>query len=72
MVALVALDGRWEWLGVPLAGLAVYTGNRTELDADTLQTVAYGIAAALVLAGALVRGNRIGSTVDTPPEPVPY
>ncbi|WP_433893587.1 glycosyltransferase 87 family protein [Streptomyces sp. CA-111067] len=72
VVALVALDGRWEWLGVPLAGLAVYTGSRTELDADTLQTVAYGIAAALVIAGALVRGNRIGSTVDTPPEPVPY
>jgi hypothetical protein len=30
VVALVALDGRWEWLGIPLAGLAVYTGDRTQ------------------------------------------
>jgi hypothetical protein len=72
VVAPVALDGRRDGLGVPLAGLAVCVGNRSDRDADTLRTAAHGTAAALVIAGARARGNRIGSTVDTPPEPVPY
>ncbi|MGF1429263.1 glycosyltransferase 87 family protein [Kitasatospora sp. LaBMicrA B282] len=49
LVALVALDGRWEWLAVPAAGEAVY------LLGGDVQTPAYRAALALVLAGAAVR-----------------
>ncbi|TDB99805.1 DUF2029 domain-containing protein, partial [Nonomuraea longispora] len=45
VVALVALDGRWEWLGVPLAGAVAYL-------APEWGTYAYAAAAAAVLAGA--------------------
>ncbi|MFB8041433.1 hypothetical protein ACFC8F_09090 [Streptomyces hydrogenans] len=51
LVALVALDGRWEWLGVALAGPAVYVIDHREPTA----AIAYGVAALLVLAGAAVR-----------------
>ncbi|MEO3868167.1 glycosyltransferase 87 family protein [Nonomuraea sp. B12E4] len=47
VVALVALDGRWEWLGVPLAGTAAYL--------TTLGTPAYALAAAGVVAGLTAR-----------------
>lgn len=43
VVALVAMDGRWEWLGVPLAGGIAYLGGPS--------TLAYTLAAAAVLAG---------------------
>ncbi|SHM57097.1 glycosyltransferase 87 family protein [Actinacidiphila paucisporea] len=55
VVALVALDGRWEWLGVPLAGLALYTGNEMGAHGTTLQAAAYGAAAAGVICGAWLR-----------------
>ena len=58
VVALVALDGRWEWLAVPLAGLALYTGAEMGATGDTLQTVAYGVAAATVAGGAIARRYR--------------
>ncbi|WP_344194094.1 glycosyltransferase 87 family protein, partial [Acrocarpospora corrugata] len=35
LVALVALDGRWEWLGVPLAGAAKYLTAGTALGGVT-------------------------------------
>ena len=50
VVALVALDGRWEWLALPVAGEAMY------LSDGTLQQPAYAAALYLVLAGAAVRG----------------
>ncbi|MER5641266.1 glycosyltransferase family 87 protein [Kitasatospora sp. NPDC002227] len=50
VVALVALDGRWEWLAVPAAGQVLYlTGGQAE------QRAAYGVALAAVLAGVAVR-----------------
>ncbi|WP_443047912.1 glycosyltransferase family 87 protein [Streptomyces sp. H39-S7] len=55
VVALVALDGRWEWLAVPLAGTVLYIGNAMALPSETLQPWSYGIAAVTVLAGAAVR-----------------
>ncbi|MFI9270924.1 glycosyltransferase 87 family protein [Kitasatospora sp. NPDC052896] len=49
LVALVALDGRWEWLAVPAAAEVVYlAGTRTEQPA-------YAAALVLVLVGAAVR-----------------
>jgi hypothetical protein len=58
VVALVALDGRWEWLAVPLAGLALYTGGEMGGPGNTLQAAAYGIAAVAVTAGAVLRARR--------------
>lgn len=50
MVALVALDGRWEWLAVPAAGQVLYlTGG------IGAQQAAYGVALVCVVAGAVVR-----------------
>ncbi|MFJ5921581.1 hypothetical protein ACIQF6_03115 [Kitasatospora sp. NPDC092948] len=50
VVALVALDGRWEWLAVPAAGQVLYL-----LGGDEVQRAAYGAALGVVLAGSLVR-----------------
>ncbi|WP_434599804.1 glycosyltransferase 87 family protein [Streptomyces sp. A5-4] len=57
LVALVALDGRWEWLGVAVAGSAAYVTSRAfdEPQAASLVTVAYGVAAAVVLGGWVAR-----------------
>ncbi|MGP3923930.1 glycosyltransferase 87 family protein [Streptomyces sp. 8N616] len=57
VVALVALDGRWEWLGIALAGAAEYVADRAVPDSDAVGTWAYGVAAAAVLAGWALR-NR--------------
>ncbi|MFE2728663.1 glycosyltransferase 87 family protein [Kitasatospora sp. NPDC059327] len=55
VVALVALDGRWEWLAVPAAGQALYlTGGQ---DA---QRIAYGAALCVVLLVPLLRQRRAG------------
>ncbi|MCZ4103870.1 hypothetical protein O3W51_48370, partial [Streptomyces sp. H39-C1] len=61
VIALVALDGRWEWLAVPLAGTVLYIGNAMALPSETLQPWSYGIAAGVVLAGTLLRAYRNGS-----------
>lgn len=53
LIALVALDGRAEWLGVAVAGLAAYVSVRT-LGGQTT-SVAYGLAGAAVLAGWALR-----------------
>ncbi|MFJ7157111.1 glycosyltransferase 87 family protein [Streptomyces sp. NPDC101118] len=55
LIALVALDGRWEWLGVALAGAAAYLVIPRYLAAGT---VAYGTALLLVLAGHTLRTRR--------------
>ncbi|WP_369182239.1 glycosyltransferase 87 family protein [Streptomyces sp. Y1] len=50
VVALVALDGRWEWLAVPAAGQVLYlTGG------EDAQRAAYGAALACVLAVPALR-----------------
>ncbi|MFF8268398.1 glycosyltransferase 87 family protein [Streptomyces sp. NPDC016562] len=56
LIALVALDGRWEWLGVAVAGAAVYVAARPFGGATG--TVAYALAGAAVLAGGAVRRRR--------------
>lgn len=51
VVALVALDGRWEWLAVPAAGQVLYLAD----GALPVQQAAYGAALLCVLIGALLR-----------------
>ncbi|MFJ3923322.1 glycosyltransferase 87 family protein [Streptomyces sp. NPDC090022] len=58
LVALVALDGRWEWLGVAVAGAAVYVTGQAFGSRAGVSTVAYGAAALLVLAVTAVRHRR--------------
>jgi len=55
-VALVALDGRWEWLTLTLAGTALYLGGGL-LPGFPLQAWAYGAAAVAVAAGAWLRAD---------------
>ncbi|WP_371576024.1 glycosyltransferase 87 family protein [Streptomyces sp. NBC_01314] len=57
VVALVALDGRWGWLTVTLAGTVLYLAGRL-LPGFPLQTWAYGAAALTVLLGACLRSDR--------------
>ncbi len=54
VVGLVALDGRWEWLTVTMAGTALYLGGRL-LPGFPLQAWAYGVAAAAIALGACLR-----------------
>ncbi|MEV7598853.1 glycosyltransferase 87 family protein [Kitasatospora sp. NPDC089797] len=51
VVALVALDGRWEWLAVPAAGQVLYLAG-----GEDVQRAAYGAALAGVLVVAGLRG----------------
>ncbi|MCX4695412.1 glycosyltransferase family 87 protein [Streptomyces sp. NBC_01408] len=53
LIALVALDGRWEWLGVAVAGAAAYVTGRALGDATG--TVAYALAAGAVVGGWALR-----------------
>ncbi|MEW2634555.1 glycosyltransferase family 87 protein [Streptomyces sp. NPDC048389] len=58
LVALVALDGRWEWLGVAAAGAAKYVTVHLDADGETIGTTAYALAAVAVLVGHVVRRSR--------------
>ncbi|MFI9102444.1 glycosyltransferase family 87 protein [Streptomyces fildesensis] len=71
VVALVALDGRWEWLAVPLAGTVLYIGNAIGAHGSWLQSWSYGTAAVTVLAGAALRARtaRRGSGRRAPALP---
>ncbi|OEJ23315.1 hypothetical protein AS594_01155 [Streptomyces agglomeratus] len=51
LVALVALGGRWEWIGVALAGAVAY------LAGGTAATSAYGVAAAGVVGVSWARAR---------------
>ncbi|WP_395365943.1 glycosyltransferase 87 family protein [Streptomyces sp. YH02] len=55
LVALVALDGRWEWLGVALAGPAVYVFGQVFDHRQPTAAIAYGLAVLLVLGATAVR-----------------
>ncbi|MFI8451495.1 glycosyltransferase 87 family protein [Streptomyces erythrochromogenes] len=69
LIALVALDGRWEWLGVPLAGAAVYVLAPTFGYGPTLTDLAYGAAAALVLVTSRIRRRTAAQPVAHPATP---
>ncbi|MFF7992672.1 hypothetical protein ACFZDG_23115 [Kitasatospora xanthocidica] len=55
VVAMVALDGRWEWLAVPAAGQALYLTGGQEA-----QQLSYGTALCAVLLVPLLRRRRTG------------
>ncbi|MFE7524595.1 glycosyltransferase 87 family protein [Kitasatospora sp. NPDC057542] len=57
VVALVALDGRWEWLAVPAAGQVLYL-----VGGEDAQRAAYGAALACVLMVSAVRGRASGAS----------
>ncbi|MFJ8361811.1 glycosyltransferase 87 family protein [Streptomyces sp. NPDC093984] len=57
VIALVAMDGRWEWLTVTLAGTALYLAGRL-LPGFPLQAWAYGTAATVIAAGACLRSGH--------------
>ncbi|MFE3652532.1 glycosyltransferase 87 family protein [Streptomyces sp. NPDC059152] len=56
VVGLVALDGRWEWLAIPLTGAVLYLAGPV-LRGFPLQAVTYGVAALAVTAGTVVRAD---------------
>ncbi|MEV6250799.1 glycosyltransferase family 87 protein [Streptomyces sp. NPDC051742] len=66
IVALVALDGRWEWLGVALAGAVAYLAGPTV--GYGAATGAYAVAAVGVAVGAAWRRRR-GRTAPRVPSP---
>ncbi|MDH2392814.1 glycosyltransferase family 87 protein [Streptomyces sp. HNM0663] len=55
LAALVALDGRWEWLAVAAAGAAKYVTGNSDADAQVMSATAYGVAAGIVLAAGVAR-----------------
>ncbi|WP_421671781.1 glycosyltransferase 87 family protein [Saccharopolyspora spinosa] len=58
VVALVGMGGRCEWLAVTAAGTALYIGDA--LHWHTVQALAYGLAAVVVCAAAVIRArNRV-------------
>ncbi|MEU6912445.1 glycosyltransferase 87 family protein [Streptomyces olindensis] len=56
VVALVAMDGRWEWLTVTLAGTTLYLAGRL-LPGFPLQAWAYGTAATVIIIAACLRSG---------------
>ncbi|MFD5470920.1 glycosyltransferase 87 family protein [Streptomyces sp. NPDC127105] len=63
VVGLVALDGRWEWLTVTVAGTVLYLGGRP-LPGFPLQAWAYGTAAVCVALGACLRAAPARHLLD--------
>ncbi|ROQ35612.1 uncharacterized protein DUF2029 [Streptomyces sp. PanSC19] len=62
LVALVALDGRWEWLGVALAGAVAYLAG--PVTGTVGVTAAYGAAGGVVCAMWWTRRRSGGRTSD--------
>ncbi|MEV6673380.1 glycosyltransferase family 87 protein [Streptomyces sp. NPDC051162] len=71
LVGLVALDGRWEWLGVAVAGAAKYIGGRAVGDPNLLGTVAYAVAALAVTGGWALRRAAAKRAGRAAPEAAP-
>ncbi|MFG3043061.1 glycosyltransferase 87 family protein [Streptomyces sp. NPDC048330] len=63
LIALVALDGRWEWLGVAVAGAVAYLAG--PVTGTPGVTAAYAAAAVVVIAGGWAR--RATSAPPTEP-----
>ncbi|MET7619391.1 glycosyltransferase 87 family protein [Streptomyces sp. NPDC005408] len=55
LTVLVALDGRWEWLAVAVAGAAKYVTVRMDADPQSMGTWVYAVAAGVVLTGCVLR-----------------
>jgi hypothetical protein len=55
LVALVALDGRWEWLAVAAAAYPVYFIRALDLPLVGTQQVSYGAAGSVVVALTFLR-----------------
>jgi hypothetical protein len=65
VVALVALDGRWEWLTIPAAGTVLYVEGALGSGGFAEQAWPYGVAALAVIVGAAVRASvGSGGTAD--------
>ncbi|MGQ4434858.1 MULTISPECIES: glycosyltransferase 87 family protein [unclassified Streptomyces] len=58
VIALVALDGRWEWFTVTLAGTVLYLAGRL-LPGFPLQAWTYGVATVAVAVGACLRSRPV-------------
>ncbi|MEU4271800.1 glycosyltransferase 87 family protein [Streptomyces sp. NPDC026092] len=71
LVALVALDGRWEWLLVAVAGAAKYVTGLAFSDANAVGTIAYAVAAVAVLVGAVTRRKTFVIGPDVAPTAPP-
>ncbi|WP_327304057.1 glycosyltransferase family 87 protein [Streptomyces sp. NBC_01298] len=71
LIALIALDGRWEWLGIPLAGAAVYILGPTFDYGPVLAEVVYGAAAGLVLVTAWFRHRATQKNARASQQPTP-
>ncbi|MFI9586233.1 glycosyltransferase 87 family protein [Streptomyces sp. NPDC052236] len=65
LVALAALDGRWEWLAVAVAGAAKYVSVNMDVLGETVGTPAYAIAAGVVLTGYVLRRRHSPPPVET-------
>ncbi|WP_078957291.1 glycosyltransferase 87 family protein [Streptomyces iranensis] len=66
VVALVALDGRWEWLGLPLAGVAQYVTARAVDDGAWVGTLGYAVAGAAVMTGWALRARQVPRAASAP------
>ncbi|MEU3496151.1 hypothetical protein ABZ747_22015 [Kitasatospora cineracea] len=67
VVALAALDGRWEWLAVPAAAQVLYLAG-----GERVQQLAYGAALSVVLVADRLRSRRAPEPAAVPaPVPVP-
>ncbi|MEU6402494.1 glycosyltransferase 87 family protein [Streptomyces sp. NPDC046985] len=69
LIGLVALDGRWEWLGVAAAGAAGYVTSRAFDHPNAVGTTAYAVAAAMVAVGWTIRRRRTLPASGTTPQP---
>ncbi|HEY1179237.1 MAG TPA: glycosyltransferase 87 family protein, partial [Phytomonospora sp.] len=63
LIALVALDGRWEWLAVAAASAVTYVPG----EYAHVETAAYAVAAVVVVLGALARRGYLPRVPQTPP-----
>ncbi|MFD6874063.1 MULTISPECIES: glycosyltransferase 87 family protein [unclassified Streptomyces] len=64
LVALVVLDGRWEWLGFAFAGAAVYVLAPEFGYRATVSNTAYGAAVVLVLTVTALRRRGVRRAAD--------
>ena len=73
LVMLVAFDGRVEWLGFAMVRYVAVSDPLPGVRVPVLDTLraAYGLALAVVVAGALIRWRRARTTVQPAPAPAP-
>jgi len=62
VVAVAALDGRWELLAVAAAAYPLYFGTILDKAAPEVGTISYGVAALVVLGATLWRHRRPAAT----------